>query len=227
MITVITPTRGRPKNFAVLRECMESQTYGGQVRWLVVGEDHEGYDIPLWATQIKTAGVVPKGRPSLRQNLEAALDAAEGHIFLMEDDDWYHPEYLERMSKHSPGAAVLGVHRTPVYNVRTRQFKRANSAFLGNMRLRPDVAPTLRRAVHEGVKHPEGFIKKHFQGQVRFIGPATTDKRMLFVGLKGVSPDGITTAHPSLPGGRLDRDGVLERWVGEEWAQRLKRMCDE
>jgi hypothetical protein len=105
MIVLITPTRDRPEAFALCERYMESQTER-KFFWLVV-DDGDAPAVHAPARGFERRAVLRR-EPSklvntLPHNLMAALQhpmlsKPEGQLVLMiEDDEWYHPKYVETM----------------------------------------------------------------------------------------------------------------------------------
>jgi hypothetical protein len=102
---------------------MERQSFDGEVQWIVA----DGGDTPvtcrLGQTHIRTAPV-ECGPESFRKNYNAALAAVKfDRIVFIEDDDWYHADYLKRLSElFDHDVDVVGQCRPRYYNVRYRKY---------------------------------------------------------------------------------------------------------
>lgn len=227
MVTVITPTRGRPKNFAVLAECMAAQTYEGEIEWLVVGEDHKGYEVPETARQIRSGCGCLKGWDSLLRNLSRGLDEASFEtVLIMEDDDWYHPDYIKVMVETAPKADVLGLKNTPAYLLYADMWMLGTQGWTSNLRLKGSGLQKFAALCGGKVRNPNVDLRRSTDLRRRFRGIEAEDSRLLMVSLRGITPDGISPAHRKIPDkAKADLDGgVLKRWVGAEWADRLRAM---
>jgi hypothetical protein len=116
---------------------MKRQTYTGEVAWIIVDDaipvstdcvnsDFRGWDIikvypkPSWSmgqnTQARNiaAGIQTLVNKYSKEEIEA--------IFIIEDDDYYRPIYLERMMFHFNGFDLLGEMKTIYYNVQWRRY---------------------------------------------------------------------------------------------------------
>lgn len=108
---------------------MRQQTYRGPVQWIIV-DDCEPYTpinndgaLVRWSFSREVIRPDPKwnGWNTQHRNILAALDAAKhDKILFIEDDDYYGPNYLERMSGLLDEHEVAGQIPTVVYNVRYR-----------------------------------------------------------------------------------------------------------
>ena len=133
MIALITPTGARPNQFNICEKVMKAQTYPGKVVWIIVDdyeprstdnikEDfregwtiHKVYPRPLWQLGLNTQGRnISVGINTLLTNYyEDEIEA----IFIIEDDDYYRPIYLEEMTKRLNGFLCAGETNTIYYNV--------------------------------------------------------------------------------------------------------------
>lgn len=136
MIALLTPTGNRREQ---LRNCvrwMQNQTYKGEVLWVITDDC-----IPTTIDVVKTYFdrnwtiniLYPKpawqtGQNTQARNLYAGLRHIQNqdvsHIFIIEDDDYYRPVYLERMMSLFNGYDVIGEMKTIYYNVVTRKWLR-------------------------------------------------------------------------------------------------------
>ncbi|MFA5935011.1 MAG: hypothetical protein WC827_03950 [Candidatus Paceibacterota bacterium] len=137
MIVLITPTGGRPKQFELCCTWMRKQTYTGKVLWIVVDDcfpftiENIGdfpknwtiikkYPYPYWKPGDNTQG----------RNLKVGIDIVkkfpkeqiEEGIFIIEDDDYYSAEYLEKMVEKLKGFDVAGELYTVYYHTKSKKY---------------------------------------------------------------------------------------------------------
>jgi len=135
MIALITATGGRPWQFDLCQKFMKRQTYNGDVLWIIVDDCYprstdivqpdfkekwqivKAYPSPPWRVGQNTQG----------RNIEAGLDELKKYpdietIFIIEDDDYYRPIYLERMMSNWSACKILGETKTIYYNPITRRY---------------------------------------------------------------------------------------------------------
>jgi hypothetical protein len=132
MIALITPSGGRPAQINFCAYFMSRQTYTGKVVWIIVDDciphttDLIHDDRPNW-TIIKVYPSPPwqQGQNSQARNISAGINTLlanyrkediEG-IFIIEDDDYYKPYYLEKMAPRLTGFQATGERHTIYYNV--------------------------------------------------------------------------------------------------------------
>ena len=144
-IALITPTGARPTQIALCANWMRNQAYDGEVVWIVVDDalphstDFIEIDFrPNW--QIRKVYPLPVwevGQNTQARNISAGLNALFGMyrkdeitaIFIIEDDDYYSPRYLQRMVGYSAVADLWGELCTVYYNVATRHWLRNMNRF--------------------------------------------------------------------------------------------------
>ena len=136
MIALITPTGARQDQFNLCAIWMNKQTYKGKVIWIIVddclprttngiGDNWKDnwtimkvYPVPIWQGQNTQARNIAAGIQVLINNYKNKIKA----IFIIEDDDYYSPVYLERMMNHFCNFHLIGEMRTIYYNVHYRRY---------------------------------------------------------------------------------------------------------
>jgi hypothetical protein len=132
MIVLITPTGGRPKQFKLCMEWMKNQTYTGKVLWIVVDDCEPMTTDSLLDNFRENWSIVKKypkpvwrnGDNTQSRNLRVAINTLEfvpkewiEAIFIIEDDDYYKPDYLEKMLFNLKGFEAIGQTKTIYYNL--------------------------------------------------------------------------------------------------------------
>ena len=220
MVTLLTPTGGRPEAFALLERWVERQTYRGELQWIVIddciphmrltlGQDHL-YPVPIWQP----------GQNTQARNLKAALPFIKGEFVLfIEDDDYYAPAYIEQMVNRLKEAPLVGEQCTVFYNVRYRSYyvhpnRSSASLFQMGFRVQPNTAEQVARALGT-----PGYIDAELcarcRGQLRMFArhvPA------LSIGIKGLpGREGIGSGHDPHDLFRSDPNlSMLRLWIGED-----------
>lgn len=207
-LTVLTCTGNRYVPMQLCAKYMARQTRKPD-RWIIVDDGETGLDIPDAEIMYRT----PYGRNeghTLPHNILHALPHIDTDILVfMEDDDWYHPRYLERMTDllADPSYVLAGEIPSFYYRVGTRAWRsmyagrQAALACTGLQRL---AYPALAAACMEAIQRRTGSVDLHLWQAVTardnngalLFGP-TRDNPRLCVGIKG------------LPG----RPGVTSGWT--------------
>jgi hypothetical protein len=146
MIALITPTGGRPELIKLCAVWMERQTYPGEVLWVIV-DDCQPATTDFIAADFKENWKIIKSYPepfwqpgqnTQARNLKAGIEIVKGFdveaIFIIEDDDYYKPCYLEEMMKKLKGYNAAGEIHTIFYHVPLKSWfniknKRHSSLF--------------------------------------------------------------------------------------------------
>lgn len=113
MLTVITPTGGRPEAFAVLAECIRRQT-SRDFEWIVVDDCDPATEVPQVHDRITVIRPEPRWQPGQNtqaRNLLAGIEVASGDaVAVMEDDDWYCDGWVQQcidwMAEHELAGEV-------------------------------------------------------------------------------------------------------------------------
>lgn len=133
-IALITPTGGRPEQFKKCVQWMKNQTYTGRVFWIIVDDCEPtttGVDTsefkdnwliikkfpkPVWRNGDNTQARNLKAGISFIKQLQVFLIDIDA-IFIIEDDDYYKPQYLTEMVKRLQNYSVAGETQTVYYNI--------------------------------------------------------------------------------------------------------------
>lgn len=211
MLTLVTPTDGRPEAFALLEGWIAAQDWPEAFQWIVAGRNLDGYQFRCNQTI-----VVPgerKGVHPLNRNLLAALEHVEGDaVLIVEDDDWYAPSYLRTMAGLLDRADLVGITPARYYHARARRFRQhANTehASLAQTGLRLAALPALAEACRGRSPFLDRVLWRDFAGSKRL-----EDRPGLHVSVKGLpGTAGIGTGHHA-DMGQPDPDGRTARLWG-------------
>jgi len=229
MIYLITPTGARPNQIRHCAEWMKNQTYKGQVTWIIIDDC-----LPL-TTEFINLGfkenwniikVFPKpawqpGMNTQARNIAAGLARLpacmtnKDIIFIIEDDDYYKPIYLERMIERMGDYKVIGETNTIYYNVTTRHFadnQNKKHASLFQIAFRPDMISTFTSCFKAK------FIDCTFFSIVDKSTVNLFHDGTLAIGIKGLSGrDGIGAGHsPAFMGSSDFNFVVLQSLIGSD-----------
>lgn len=226
-LTLVTPTCDRPEAFALCERWMKAQTEAWH-QWLVLDDGA----VPATCTCSQDHILTPdtSGESSLNKKLSRAL--ASGVItgdalVVIEDDDWYHPRYLESVLVWmSTGSVLVGEGNALYYNIR-------NGFWHNNMNNRH--ASLCSTAVHrsafktfQGVIAGNPFIDLRLWRETnlspRHLCCPTPMQQPLVVGIKGMpGKKGYGLGH-QLAHGTHDKMGDKLKWlVGEEAANEYRK----
>ena len=150
-ISILTPTGDRPEALALLRRWMETQTRKPD-QWLIIddGKAPVNSDEFPGATVIHRLLQADDPPCTLGRNLELALSrVAHDKIIIMEDDDWYAPEYIETLAALLDEHELAGIWGTNYYDPRIpgyREMGRSDHASLSQTAFRKSFIPEVLKA---------------------------------------------------------------------------------
>lgn len=125
MITLLTCTGDRPHLFRRLERWMSRQSLRW-TNWIVVDDGECSTACTLGQHYVRLEpGLAPA--ESFARNMERALNecarfADSEYIFVIEDDDWYGPNYLASLSVGLMTHELAGESPAPFYNVEHRSY---------------------------------------------------------------------------------------------------------
>jgi hypothetical protein len=163
MLTIVTTTKDRPLCFSILEGWIKRQTVKPD-QWLVVTDSDkpEAYSYTMGQEVIyrdpkrhcrrdPITNRFVKGEPraSLLENWLTALPRIKGEkVLVIEDDDYYHPTYLEVLSGLLDNHELAGFKEDVYFKLRTRRFQRMhnmNHASLAATGFRRELLSQIRR----------------------------------------------------------------------------------
>ena len=213
MIGIITPTGGRQIQINICEQLMKRQTYQGDVVWVIIDDclprttgqiTHDRWKIinchpsPNWKPETNTQG----------RNISVGINELMNYdleaIFIIEDDDYYRPQYIEKMMTRLEGFQVAGEVDTIYYNVYFRRYfsnQNMKHASLFQVAFRPDVIPIFRKC------YMERFIDAKFFQLLAGNGVNLFPELKLAIGIKGLpGRPGIGAGHGKLMNMRTDNN---------------------
>jgi hypothetical protein len=226
MITLITPTGARLEAFARCEEYMLRQTVKDPIQWIVIDDaeprtkitipkssniQQEYYRGPvLWTPHINTQ------RPNMHEALQHVNPKTEA-IFVIEDDDYYAPNYLETLLWLLQKFEAVGEANNKYYAIKSRSYrewKNLGHASLCSTGLRMSSYQILYDAVNSGELFMDmAFWRKAFErgtSNVLLIG------LNIGVGIKQMpGRHGIGAGHDP-EGQEFKKDpsfDMLKRWI--------------
>jgi hypothetical protein len=226
MITCLTITGDRPETFELCRMWMEHQTRKPD-QWLVIDD---GF-IPI-SKKSQTGMEYIRRNPSegeghtLIANLTMALPYIKGDkILIVEDDDWYGPEYIRTMAYYLNTYDLVGEGAARYYFAPLMLFRRlhnANHASFCQTGFTRKILPILEKCL-PGNPYVDARLWEAVENN-KHIFMDESDKLHLHCSLKGLKGrKGIGDGHNANAGNifyQVDNGlNQLIAWVGEENAR--------
>jgi len=254
MITAITPTGDRPLAMSLCERWMTNQTVKPD-QWIVVDDGKTPIvpSVPMEYVRREPCAGDPKH--TLAINLLQAIPLIKGDkILIIEDDEYYAPNYIEEMAKHLDGSKIAGITQNRYYHLPTGGYYMMHNkghASLAQTAFTSAFIPTFRGAVEASMFvdfldiRMWRMAKQSLNHSFKFGGRALTTRsrvgqlqkseltlfsdadRPLYVGIKGLpGRAGIGMGHN--PGMYPNRDTsgrrVLRQWMPQDYQVYLDAM---
>jgi len=195
-ITCITPTGDRPLAFALCRQWMKHQTVKAD-QWIVIDDGKVPMVHAGGFQYVRREPQPDDPRHTLNRNLATALPLIAGDkIFIIEDDEYYAPEYVEEMSRRLDQHEVVGLRDYKYYYLPTGGY------IVNANRSHANLAETAFRnsflyEMRETLNVADTFIDLRIWQEAGKRGYRFDDSgKSLFLGLKGLpGRDGIGIGH--------------------------------
>jgi len=221
MITLITPTGGRPEAFKLCELYMSRQTYKGAVQWIVVDDAFPPTVCTREQDYFRGPRAWVEGINTHRFNMEEALkhiDPSSEYILFIEDDDYYSPQYVEAMIGYLQHAEIAGLSNSRYYGLHVPGWKLMKNyahASLSQTAIRKSMLPRFKQAVDSGDLYFDSYMWKRVVDD--FVPCLLVANSSLAVGIKGMpGRAGITGSHRD-KGYMVDSQGKkLEEWIGAD-----------
>jgi hypothetical protein len=241
-ISVITPTGGRHLAFKLCELWMSRQIRQPD-EWIVVDDYPTPTECTMGQTVIRREPFwTPQGGITLQKNLIEALKVVTGDVILIiEDDDWYHPNYIktvaEKFEQHLPNEEgkfphLVGGAIAIYYNINNYSYMIHNNIHHASL---------CQTAFSSKLKPQFNIMAKFFVTQRWFDGQlwrhakcnklTYLNKTPLTIGIKGLmGRPGAGEGHSSYLQNKtmpfIDEQPfeLLEKWIGKEDVQIYKSM---
>lgn len=225
MITLITPTGGRPEAFALCEKWIANQTYKEPFEWIVIDDVYPTTPITMGQRALRPMPYWEPGQNTQHRNLALASGLAEGDtIFVIEDDDYYAPNYIESMLAflEISNAQMVGEAGARYYNLKERCYQRLQNSWhasLSQTVFKREALATFNDAISSGEKFIDIELWKRMQDNNIKVALRMTVDSGFVVGIKGMpGREGIGTGHKP-EGYTSDPDcEILKQWLGDDFA---------
>lgn len=218
-ISIITCTGGRPAAFSLLEKYVARQTYQN-IEWIVIDDCEPTVKCTMGQRYYRGPETWTPEVNTQRGNMNVALAKVRGeYIFVLEDDDYYAPTYIEDMLSALKYSRLVGISNARYYKVDLPGYailQNYQHSSLSQTAFSKNLLPTIKRCVNSGQFYFDIEIwKTARREQIPFALIANTS---LSVGIKGMPGRlGLTPAHKENKGFIRDYGGkVLETWIGED-----------
>lgn len=219
MLTLLTATGARPAAWTLCERWMARQDYTGPVRWVIVDDGQAPQPVTFGRDRWQLVLIRPAPHWSPGQNTQArnllkglAAIGADERVVIIEDDDWYAPDWLTTVAGKLEQAELVGEHRARYYNVqqcRGRQLANTGHASLCSTAMRGSALRDFAEACSARPKFIDLELWRRPRSRHLFGGHRV-------VGIKGLpGRGGIGMGHDEHFNGQPDPSGELLRsWIG-------------
>lgn len=221
MITLITCTGSRPEAFALSEKMIQRQTYKGALQWIVIDDSNPPTRCTLKQEYYRGPKLWEPHYNTHRPNMEFALTKVKGeYVYIIEDDDWYAPNYLESYLQILKQVHIAGEAYARYYHVKVpghRQLVNHTHSALSQTAFRTkSILPFMVKAVNSG----ELYFDTHLWANIRAHGvsKALLSDSGLSVGMKGLpGRSGLTPSHREMRDYMYDvAHARLISWIGDD-----------
>lgn len=222
-ITLITCTGGREEAFRLCERYMKRQTVWDsdkyKIQWIVIDDCVPATLGTLNQEYYRGTQMWKEGINTQRPNMEQAFRYIKGdYILTIEDDDWYHPLYIENMVTLLQQFDIVGEGNAKYYSIKVPGFKEMGNykhTSLCQLGIRKSVLPIFETAISGG--HLYMDIDLWQKANDHHLKSCIFANENLCVGIKGMpGRDGIGVGH-------RQRDYMydhgllkLQEWIGSD-----------
>lgn len=192
MITLITPTGDRPGAWELCKHWMREQKIEGKVRWIIIDDGeipsdmtgfHAHWEIVVWYPHPKWSSTTGNTQA---HNLTVAkrLLREDDSVIFIDDDDYYHPEWLDKASRMLDHADLVGIGNMAFFNVARMTYRRCanySHALLCATALRGQALMLFWEILEYGVTDPAAELWRSFLGSRTLLS-----RGEYVVGIKGM-----------------------------------------
>ena len=218
-VTLITATGDRPQAFRLCEFWMSRQTCAGPVQWIVVDDGQIPTKVRRGQQYIRREPRKGDPRHTMCANLRQAWKHVKhDNILIIEDDDYYAPNYIETMLLWLREAELVGEVGAKYYFVRTRQFRvftEHEHASLCRSGFRRSVLPLVQKLSSGDDWRLDLKMWSQWKGS-KYLRRESSGGRAISVSMKGM-PGRAGVTHRISPNWIMkdDRDlGQLQEWLG-------------
>lgn len=228
-VNIITTTRDRIVALKLLEKWIDRQTWKW-INWIIV-TDGEITEFPGRGRVIQRRGdvyydarqnielVEAPNYHSMLNNLAVGIEIAdkESPIIIMEDDEYYAPNYVERCLQALTEVEMVGFAPSHYIHVVDRTYRcmhNASFASLAATAWLPSVTPCVKELIHRNDPYLDGLLWNTWEGSYGIVDNTSEPVNVSFKGLPGAR--GIGVSHSEKIGGVDWQMTKLRKMVNRE-----------
>lgn len=240
-VTLITPTGDRPESIRLCVRWMRQQRLAGigPIQWIVVDDGDEAVDLSCFAGLADKGWAIDHYRREPRDddpphtlclNMRVALPQIKhDKILIIEDDDYYSPDYVATVCSWLERADLVGETSANLYFLQSREYQCfQNSQIAGWCKtgFRPAVIPTIWHAVLTSDQHALDLRVWRGWSGTKYLVQDDSGRGGFCIGIKGVpGRRGHTWSHD----GNVVDDPLLIKlndWIGQDLEHYMELLGD-
>lgn len=221
-ISIITPTADRYFCIKRLAYYLTRQTFIGDIQWIVTDSgsisEFNSFEVNF-RTDYKYLGHIKKPHKSFCKNMLDALSRVKYEkIIVMEDDDWYHPTYIETMWERLHKKDLIGEIPATYYHIKDQSYRilpNVDRASMCQMGFRSVVISILKHILEQQNAFVDIQLWRYYSSKFR----KELYNSRLSIGIKGMPGNpGIGIGHRPTDVHRTKDKNFqkLEEWIGKE-----------
>lgn len=223
-ISIITPTADREFCLNRLAFYLKRQTFVGDIQWVITDSGSKsaisiGPPFSFNTVDYKYLGHIKKSHKSFCRNMQDALSRVKyNKILVMEDDDWYHPTYIEVMWERLHKNQLIGEIPATYYHIKDQSYRilpNVERASMCQMGFTKEIISTLQHILKQQNAFIDIQLWRYYSSQFR----KKLYNSRLCVGIKGMPGNiGIGIGHRPTDVHRIKDKNFqkLEEWIGKE-----------
>jgi len=220
MLTLITPTGGRPEAWELCKRWMRNQDFEGEVTWIVVDDGERPQSMQGIPEAWTVIALYPRptwapGDNTHVRNLTHAMQYLWGkdpQVVMIEDDDYYAPGWLSHCAEHLAVYDLVGESDCAYFNLARMNYRKCHNyshASLCATAFKGPAIPLFKDILRESARYLDVDLWHHFTGAICL----TTAQ--FVVGIKGLpGRRGIGIGHTMVSG--VSDVARLKALVGED-----------
>lgn len=234
MIYLITPTGARPNQLALCAKWMQNQTYSGAVCWVIVDDCQPNTARSIipedFRKNWKVVHITPEyiwspGMNTQGENMKILLNYVKNEnnvdgVFVIEDDDYYSPRFIETTYKYLKTYELVGENRTIYYSLNSKGWIRNGNtqhSSLFQTAFRKSFIPTIEKCCNQ--KYIDIHAWRMARNKLLF-------NEQLSIGIKGMKGrGGIGNGHRNDANYIKDNSyNKLKSFVGDDYKWYLREI---
>lgn len=224
IITVITPTGDRPLAFALCQNWIRKQTLQPD-QWIVVDDGKIPLNPTILMQYVRRDPQPDDPKYTLLLNLKKAIPLIKNNeIIIMEDDEYYAPEYIEEMAHRLNQHEVTGIGKSRYYHLPSGGYfriKNMTHASLAQTAFRSSFLPDFQELLENSDVYLDFNIWTKANKDGRGFIFVDSNDSPLYVGIKGLpGRTGIGKGHDPMLYRKYPHDitrEALKRWIPKDY----------